>query len=163
MKRTRWIMCFCMIGWMAHAEPADEEGLLEEVTEITSVRLTFDQQKRIALFEEDVVVVDPSLKLTADKLTVYFDENNEAQLIEAEGRVVIEQEDTTAWAGKATYDVESGMVFLEIQPRIRRGRDLLEGDTITFWRDDNKMICEPRARLVIYPEKGGTRDHLVGE
>lgn len=163
MKTLIWMLCFCVLGWAVYAEEGGEEEGMEDVTEITSVRLTFDQEKRYALFEENVVVIDPSMRLTSDQLIVYFDENNQAKWIEAEGQVVIEQEDTTAWAGKATYDVSTGEIFLEMEPRVRRGRDILEGETITFWRDDNKMICEPQARLVLFPETGGTRDQLVGE
>ncbi len=163
MSIARWICAGCLIGLTGVSGTADEFEMTEGVTEITSVRLTFDQENRFALFEEDVVVIDPAMKLTADKLTVHFDEDHQAEWIEAEGQVVIEQEGTTAWAGKATYDVASGKVFLEDEPRIRREQDMLEGETITFWRDDNKMICEPQARLVIYPEQGGTRDHLFGE
>ncbi len=163
MKLSVWISAVCVFGLFAFDAYAEEFELTDNVTEITSVRLTFDQDRKFALFEEDVVVTDPSMKLTSDKLTVYFDDDNQARHIEAEGNVVIEQEETTAWAGKATYDVVSGEVFLEDGPRIRRGNDILEGETITFWRDDNRMICEPRARLVIYPDAGGARDRLFGE
>lgn len=163
----RWLvtamLCLGPAGAATAAEPVDEFDTSDGATVITSERLTYDQQKGYALFEKDVVVVDPGLRLKADRLTVRFNESNDAEFIEAEGRVVIEQEDTTAWAGKATYEVSTGKIFLEESPRIKRGRDTLEGDTITFWRDDNKMICEPQARLVLYPEKGGARDSLFGE
>ncbi len=149
------------MAWASLIGNACGEDAMGDVTEITSVRLTFNQEERFALFEENVVVIDPALRLTTDRLTVYFDEHNEARLIEAVGQVVIEQEDTKAWAGKATYDLLSGKLFLEDQPRIKRNRDLLEGDTITFWRDDNKLICEPQARLVLYPEQGDTRDRML--
>ncbi len=161
----------CMIGWtvVPATGALDEDFAIDEAeaTVITSSRLTFDQEQRFALFEEDVLVVDPSLRLTADRLTVVFDENDQAETIEAEGDVVIEQEGTTAWSQKATYEVPSGKIFLEGAPRIRRGRDVLEGDTITFWRDDNRMICEPQARLVLFPDDGepgsGARGLMFGE
>lgn len=174
MKRT-WRMggvwAVALIGLVAVSVAADVEDEFTidkaEATVITSTRLTFDQQERYALFEEDVVVEDPSLRLLADRLTVFFDEQNQAESIEAVGNVLIEQEETTAWARKATYDVVSGMIFLEGSPRIRRGRDVLEGDTITFWRDDNKLICEPQARLVLFPGQkeghGGARGLMFGE
>lgn len=134
-------------------------------TVITSEKLTFDQKKHYALFEGNVVVRDPSLRMRSDRMTVFFDEDNQAQSIEAVGRVVIRQdvEETTAWARKATYDVASGEIFMEGSPRIRRGRDILEGDTITFWRDDNKMICEPKARLVLFPDGEGVAGFGMGD
>ena len=33
-----------------------------------------------------------------------------------------------------------------------QGRNILEGEVITFWRDQQKVECKPRARLVVYGE-----------
>ncbi len=166
---VRWLVVRWGIGWMVFpgmtaAWAADQFAINEaEATVITSERLTFDQGEQMALFEGNVVVRDPALRMRADRLTVRFDARNQAETIEAEGRVIIQQEETTAWAQNASYEVESGKIFLEGQPRIRRGRDILEGDTITFWRDTNKMICEPRARLVLFPEGEGPRGLFIGD
>ncbi len=167
--RRWWLACWlasmaCGVGLTWAAELDDDFTIDPEVaTVITSERLTFDQSEQYALFEENVIVRDPGLRMRADRLTVFFDDANQAERIEAIGRVIIQQEETTAWAGKATYDVVSGKILLEDQPRIRRGRDVLEGDTITFWRDTNKMICEPRARLVLFPEGEGPRGLFIGD
>jgi hypothetical protein len=48
---------------------------------------------------------------------------------------------------------------------VMRGKDLLVGDKITFWRDEQRMLVEtaagrtpspqqPGARLILYPEDG---------
>lgn len=150
-------MIILVAGMMAAAAPAVfAQGGAQGVTEITSERLTFDYNEHFALFEENVAVTDPELKLKADRMTVHFSEGNEVKSIIARGNVIIEQEDRTATAGRAVYDVESGKIQLDETPRVRRGQDVLEGTTITFWRDLNKMVCEPRARLVIYPQKGNS-------
>jgi lipopolysaccharide export system protein LptA len=140
-----------------------ESDLPEDVTVITSEKLTFDYRQRYALFERNVLVVDPSMRLQSDQLTVNFDASNKVKEIVAEGNVYIQQEDKIALSGKATYDVDSGKILLTENPRVRRGKDVLQGERITFFRDENKMICEPRARLVIFPEKGGARTQLLGE
>lgn len=148
----------------AAATGGAESGLaMDAVTVITSEKLTFDYKKQYALFENDVLVTDPEMQLAADKLTVIFDAKGKARSIKAEGRVTIRQTDKTAQAGLATYDFETGKIVLAIKPRVTRGRDTLEGELITFWRDQNRMICQPQARLVIYPEKGGVKDQLFGE
>lgn len=133
-----------------------------DVTVVTSDRLTFDYKKQYALFEHNVIVTDPRMQLAADRLTIHFTEDGKAQTIKAEGRVTITQEDKTAQSGLATYDLESGKIVLAIHPRVTRGRDVLEGEVITFWRDDNRMVCQPQARLVIYPEKGGLKEQFLG-
>ncbi|HOW96550.1 MAG TPA: LptA/OstA family protein [Kiritimatiellia bacterium] len=141
------------------AAPAPEDP----ATVITSDRLTFDAKQRIALFEYNVLVTDPKMQLAADKLTVQFDEKGQAKTIKAEGRVTITQLDRTAQSELATYDVASGKIVLSGKPRITRGRDVLEGDVITYWRNEDKMICQPGARLLIYPEEGGVKDQFRGE
>ncbi|MGD9873279.1 MAG: LptA/OstA family protein [Kiritimatiellia bacterium] len=150
MRRTAGILVV-IAGIMAAAAPS---ALAQGVTEITSERLTFDYKEHYALFEENVVVTDPELKLKADRMTVHFSDANDVKSIIARGNVIIEQEDRIATAGRCVYDVESGKIQLDESPKVKRGKDMLEGTTITFWRDLDKMVCEPRARLVIYPQKG---------
>ena len=157
------ILVMGSIGTMAQEPAAESAGQTEDLTVITSDKLTFDYQKHYALFEANVVVVDPDMKILADKLTVLFDDKSKAQSIKAEGNVYIVQQDKKAKAAEANYDVASGKIVLTGKPQVTRGKDVLSGDTITFWRDQNKMLCEPRARLVIYPSDGGARETLLGE
>ena len=159
------VLCWIVAGAAVSAAAAEAENgsALEAVTVITSEKLTFDYKQQYARFENNVVVTDPEMQLAADKLTVIFDAKGKAKSIKAEGRVTIRQADKTAQAGLATYDFDTGKIVLAIHPRVTRGRDTLEGEIITFWRDQNRMICQPQARLVIYPEKGGVKDQLFGE
>ncbi len=175
---NRFLM-MVLIGWagvvsaqeLAPVKPVKEPAVAPqtaaasetEMTVITSERLTFDYKQHYALFEQNVIVTDPNMQLAADKLTVSFDEKGKAQTIKAEGRVTITQEDKTAQSQMATYDVATGKIILTGKPRVTRGRDILEGDVITFWRNEDRMICQPAARLVIYPEKGGMKDQFMGE
>ena len=168
MKRfAKQMVVVVLAAAAAMSAPAagDAEGgaSLDAVTVITSEKLTFDYKKQYALFENNVIVTDPEMQLAADRLTVIFDAKGKAQSIKAEGRVTITQTDKTAQAGLATYDFESGKIVLAIKPRVTRGRDTLEGELITYWRDQNRLICQPQARLVIYPQKGGVKDKFLGE
>ncbi len=149
----------CLLAALA-AEQAAEGAAV--TTEITSDRLVFDYKKKLAVFEDNVVVADPRLRLTARRLTVTFDENSNVETILAEGQVVITQEDKLATAEKAIYEVATGQIVLEGRPKIQRGSDTLEGTKITFWRDQNRLICQPGARLVIHPQKGSARDQILG-
>ena len=134
----------------------------QEVTVITSERLTFDYGKNYAVFEENVVVTDPGMQLIADKLAVWFSEAGDVTLIKAEGAVHITQEDKVATAEQATYDVVNGKIVLVQNPRLQRGLHYLEGTTITYWRDKELLIVEPQSKLVIFPENGQDRINLLG-
>ncbi len=168
--RTGWAGLLTILAAAAACAqtPALPEGTVDDIesvtdyTVITSDKLTYDAQAFFAVFEGNVVVSDPSMKMKSERLTVRFNETNEVENILAEGRVVMSQADKRAWAAKATYDLTTGKIVLEGSPRVMRGKDLLLGDTITFWRDENRMVCEPRARLIIYPEKGGARERITG-
>lgn len=124
-------------------------------TVITSTRLSFDQQKRNAVFEDNVLVTDPRVKITCDKLTVFFSEDNQVIAIEAEGRVVILDGDKRAAGDKVRYEVARSMFVLSGRPSLQNGRDTLAADVITFCRTNNYVRCEPNARLVIRSEQGG--------
>lgn len=85
-------------------------------TVITSRELTFDHEDLFALFEGDVLVVDARLEITSDKLTLRFNENSQAERVEAEGRVKLLQASMTARGERADYDVVSGVLTMEGLP-----------------------------------------------
>lgn len=165
-------MILCMVcaataaGAATNAAPDQADGLFalsEDVTVVTSERLTYDARRQYAVFEKDVVVTDPDVQLTAEKLVLLFDENGDPKSIRAEGNVHITHEDKRSVSDVATYELASGKFVLGGNPRVTRGKDVLQGDTITFWRGKNKLICEPQARLLIYPEQGDARGQFLGE
>jgi len=147
----------------AAVDPSAGIETATDATIVTSEHLTYDGQKRYAHFEKNVVVTDPQLQLRSDKLTLWFDEAGSAKTIQAQGNVRISQADKSSRSGMAVYDVATGKIVLTDKPEVTRGKDVLQAETITFWRDHNKLVCEPRARLVIYPEQDGARGQLLGE
>lgn len=121
-------------------------------TVITSTRLAFDQKKSTAIFEGKVVVTDPALKIASDRLTVSFSNDKKVELINAEGNVVITRDLIQAVAKMATYAVADGKITLWGKPSVIRQKDYLTAETIVFWRNSDRIICEPNAHLTIYSE-----------
>jgi lipopolysaccharide transport protein LptA len=148
---------------LTNSIPELSPDLDEDVTVITSDRLTFDYNKKFALFEKNVTVVDPEMRLTSDIMLVRFDNDDQVSSIVAKRAVRIEQDKLIAESGMATYDVKPAIIKLEISPRVMRGKNILEGDIITFWRNEDKMLCEPQARLIIYPDEKDSKLQLFGE
>ena len=131
-------------------------------TVVTADKLTFDYIQKFALFEGNVLVNDPRLQLSASRLTIIFTEDGGAQTIKAEGKVLLTQGDKKARADVATYDVASGRIVLAGgPPQMMQGRNILEGEVITFWRDQQKLECKPKARLVVYSEDFGDADAFL--
>ncbi len=111
-------------------------------TVVTSKSMVYIHADEVAVFDGDVVVVDPQMKLTGDSLTVVL-QDDAVRFITAVGKVKVVQNDRKASCKKAVYDVKLGMVLLTGQPTVSRGRDFLTGRKITFWADKDRVICEP--------------------
>lgn len=164
MKTSIWLMAAVLAaglvaGRPARAAMADDGQSLEaspDATVVTADKLTFDYIQKFALFENNVQVNDPRLQLSANRLTIVFTEDGGAQTIKAEGKVLLTQGDKKARADVATYDVVSGKIVLAGgPPQVMQGRNILEGEVITFWRDEQRLECKPKARLVVYSEDFG--------
>ncbi len=167
--RSRWILALALAGGLLAGGPAgaaleDDGRSLEaapDATVVTADKLTFDYIQKFALFENNVVVNDPRLQLSANKLTIIFTEEGGAQTIKAEGKVLLTQGDKKARSDVATYDVVTGKIVLAGgPPQVMQGRNILEGEVITFWRDEQRLECKPRARLVVYSEDFDEEDSL---
>ena len=143
-------------AWAAMADDGRSLEASPDATVVTAEKLTFDYIQKFALFENDVQVNDPRLQLRADRLTIVFTEDGGAQTIKAEGKVLLTQGDKKARSDVATYDVVSGKIVLAGgPPQVMQGRNILEGEVITFWRDEQRLECKPKARLVVYSEDFG--------
>ena len=144
----------------AAAAPAPAKP--EQVTVITSKRLVMDHAKGMAVFDENVVVLDRDMKMLSDRLTVNFDENDDIDHILAEGKVYIEQDNTVARSNKADYDVKTGLITLTEDPLITRGRDVIKGTVIRFWRDQDRMVVE-NVQMNIHSKKGDRKSLPPGK
>jgi lipopolysaccharide export system protein LptA len=129
-----------------------------DVTVITSKELFFNYKSRNVRFEQDVHVKDVKMTMDCGTLDVRFSEKNEINWIEALTNVKIVSEGREANAGKAVYDVASDEFMLQDNPSFRDGKNTLFGDRIRFWRSTGRMVCEPQARLVIFPDKNVKTD-----
>lgn len=114
------------LGGLGSDRPADAK------TEITARKeATFDNSSGIATFEGKVLVRDPQMTLSCDKLTVYLDEERKGMArAEADGNVIIihegEQEGgnpvkSIARSQKAIYTPKTGDVLLLVWPQIQQG------------------------------------------
>ena len=106
----------------AHAGALEDDGRSLEAspdaTVVTADKLTFDYTQKFALFDGNVLVNDPRMQLSAQRLTIIFTEHGGAQTVKAEGKVLLTQGDKKARAEVATYDVASAFkIGSLIKPR----------------------------------------------
>ena len=115
----------------------------EEVT-ITSHSVDFftQPQKHQAIFEKNVVVQRGSLSMKADKITCFLNATNEIQLIIAEGKVRISDQETVATAGKAAYSPKQKKFILLKKPTILKESSLIEARRITLYHETQEIFFD---------------------
>ncbi|MFA7256375.1 MAG: LptA/OstA family protein, partial [Kiritimatiellales bacterium] len=121
-------------------------------TVITSKELFLDYKAHKARFEKNVHVKDSKVEMFCDELEIRLGQDNQINWIGASTGVRILHEGREALAGNAEYDIKTDEFVLQDNPRILDGKNMLMGETIRFWRESKRMVCEPSARLVVYSD-----------
>ncbi|MCX8033855.1 MAG: lipopolysaccharide transport periplasmic protein LptA [Thermodesulfovibrio sp.] len=113
---------------------------------ITSQSLINDNKAKIATFDGNVVAKKGDVTLNANKMIVYYEEEEKGgniKVIEAVGNVKLQKADRLITAHKATYfpEPEEKVVFTG-EPRATEGKNLITGEKITFFIRDDRAIVE---------------------
>jgi lipopolysaccharide export system protein LptA len=141
--------------------PAEESVAGTNSTVITSESLSFEYGRMIAEFEGNVVVIDPEIGIRCDRMVVMFTPENEVKSITALGNVRMHSGDRRGTCERAVYAAATGEVVLTGNARLSRARDYVEGDSITFWLNEERVVCKP-GRLVIHPASRSGRTSARG-
>jgi len=137
----------------AKAEAAPSKTEKPQTTITCKGHLDMSYGKNMAIFNDDVVVNDPRMKMKADKMKVFFESESRAiQKVIATGHVRFKKEDKSAKSRKAVYTAKDGKVVLTGKPMVKKGDSIMTGEMITFFRDDSRMLIEPTAKLIFYTE-----------
>ena len=130
---------------------AQEEGTNKTV--VTADRLTYDYKKNTAVFESHVIVIDPRMRIESDELRIIFNKTNDVKSVTAVGNVHLTSEDKTATCNRAIYLAETGEVVLTGNAKLKRSRDTVTGDSITFFLDQDRVVVEGGTQLMIFPDQ----------
>ena len=125
-------------------------------TVITSDNLAFDYERMIAIFEGNVEIEDPDVRITADRMLMFFEGTNKVRSVTATGNVRFWQGDRSATCKRAIYVSRTGEVILSGDATLSQGKDSVTGDEITLQLHYNSMKVTP-AKLVIFAEEGKSR------
>jgi len=125
-------------------------------TVVTSERLTFDYKRSMAVFEENVVVVDPQLRLESDQLTVMMEGTNEIKSVTAVGDVRMKSGEIAGTCRRAVYLVKQAEVVMTGDVQLTRGKDYsVSAEKITVWPNEDRIACEKRTKVVITSGRAG--------
>jgi lipopolysaccharide transport protein LptA len=126
-----------------------------QATVVTSDRADLDYDTNTAVFKDNVHVRDRSGDMWADTMVVHFDRNTREikELISTGKKVIIDAHGKRSQSRKAVYTARDGKIVLTGAPSITEGRNMYAAETITIFKDSEKTIFEPKARLILYSDK----------
>jgi lipopolysaccharide export system protein LptA len=122
----------------------------KEPVHITSDRLVADDISREVKFLGHVVARQGDMVIYANEMDLfYLKGSRDIDRIEATGDVRIVQGTRVATSQKGIYYRNEGRIVLTGSPSLHQGQDVVSGDRITFFLNDQRSIVES--------SKGGAR------
>lgn len=110
----------------------------EQPVRIDADSANLDDRKRIAVYRGDVVIVQGSLRISGDLVTMYFDENYDLATLVAEGEPAHfrqQPDDGPAQTGEAArieYQMESGAMLFAGSAEIVQGDFRMQAEQIDY-------------------------------
>jgi len=140
----------------------------QQEAEILAGHWVDDPEKGYIVFSEDVVLTQGTLRITADRATVYRGEKGGFRRIVLEGTPARWEEEMDdglpmkARAARIDYAVEDERVVLEDDVVVNKARDEITGDLIRYnlatQRLDAGEESDGRVRIRFTPTTGGEDD-----
>ncbi|HEY5974353.1 MAG TPA: lipopolysaccharide transport periplasmic protein LptA [Geobacteraceae bacterium] len=133
-------------------------GRDQQPIQIKSDQLLADNAKRSATFSGNVIARQGDLLIYADKLVVFYGENNGGVTrAEVTGNVRIVQGDRQGRADHGIYDSAAGTIVLDGKPQVFQGNDIITGTVITYFLEEQKSVVTGgpgnRVEAVIHPRE----------
>jgi len=123
---------------------------------VESQRLTYNQQKHMAVYIGNVIAQRGETIMKGDKLIIYFDPTDRyIEKIEVIGHVYIKDPRGEGWCGKLYYYPAEEKVVLIRNARLKQEKNLVIGDKVIAYKDGRVVVegLKQRVKTVIYPEE----------
>ncbi len=144
--RNSFILIFLFLSLFANLSFSEVKKDSTEPIIITSESLINDNKSKTATFEGGVVAKRGDVILNANKMIVYYEEEEKGgniKMIEAIGNVRLQRGQRVLTAHKATYlpEPEERVIFTG-EPRATEGKNLITGEKITYFLKDDRALVE---------------------
>lgn len=122
--------------------------------QIAADALTVNQADGSVIFEGAVEVGQGTLRLAADKVTVFYEGDagtGEVRRMEATGNVVLTNGAEAAEAAEAAYDVPEGIVTMSGDVLLTQGDNALSGQALEIDLDTGTAQMQGRVQTILQP------------
>lgn len=126
--------------------------------EITSDTLDFDARARVFVYKKNVTITRGDMRITSDRATGKYDEENKLQLVTCEDNVVITRGDRlSAKSNKAIYDLKTAIIELTESPELINESNALVADKIKVFVDEDRSEAEGSVRVKVIQAKDASK------
>jgi len=122
-----------------------------------------------AIFEKSVVLTRDDMVIRADRMTVFFKKDKpkktedssddsfgqQVDVVEAQGRVIIEKGDVRATSGRAVYYKDEEKVVLTESPVAWQKGTRITGSRMTFYLKEERSVVEGGAHVILQEDPEG--------
>ena len=126
---------------------------LQGAADIRARQAILDQSGGLIRFEGSVRVRGVYGALNCEELTIQRKEGLELDWLEAKSGVLFQYGDVMAKAECMVYNLNQDKLDLKGLPRVMQGRSVVRADSIQVWPKARRVICEPHAKAVLFPDQ----------
>ncbi len=145
-----------LAGGAAHALSTDKDQPIE----IEADAAQLDKTKQVTIYTGNVVVTQGSIRMTGDKLTVYYDDNQQLKDAYLDGRPAYFKQrpdgqnvDFEGWALKMEYHAKENLLHLIDQAKLKQGDQVMTGARISY--DTERSLLTARGTAAKAGPEGG--------
>ena len=138
----------------AQTVPFGGSGASGGPVEVSAENMRVDQNSGQVEFTGNVVIGQGDMRLSAERVLVRYEGEDRSRIasLDAEGGVVLVRGEDAAEAGKAVYEVATGLVTLTGDVLLTQGANVMAGETVVVNLSDGTARASGRVRTVLQPE-----------
>ena len=126
---------------------------LQGAADIRARQAILDQSGGLVRFEGSVRVRGVYGALNCEELTIQRKEGLKLNWLKAKSRIRFQYGDVLANAENMVYNLNQDKIDLTGLPRVMQGRSVVRADRIQVWPQARRVICEPHAKAVLFPDQ----------
>lgn len=156
MRNSSVMILLCL--WIGQAWGLSSDR--EQPINIVANRAQVDNIRGIAIYEGDVIVTQGTIKITAQKLTLHFVNEQDIERVVAEGEPSTFKQtpdnkkgDINAKAMEMEYLANEDMLHLRKKAQLWQGKDYFSGEAISYNTQRGIIKARDRISVQIMPKK----------
>jgi lipopolysaccharide export system protein LptA len=144
-------LLFTAIPAQSQTPPAAKNDDSTKETVVDSDTFKLDLSQHSGVFIGNVQVADPGFAMTADEMTLFFDQDNKIERMVARGNINLKQGDRqSATSREAEYTVADKKLKLTGNPVVQQGDNKVTGAVIYLYPGSDRMDVEGRSKVRFY-------------